>query len=176
LERRTPLLGIVEVLRCVEGKEHFHMIKRLMVKPLDSELEENPCGVALWTVVGRRLRQRRMELGLDIDHVARKVGISPTVYANYELGIQTPASQLAQIADLFDVPVVWFFQDVGGEEKVRPPAASPAVYRVATAEYRVQALTDAFRKLDLEGQQHLLAISKALSQSNPRAAKGGLRD
>jgi len=164
-------LGVVEVLRCVEGKEHFHMIKRLMVKPLDSELEANPCGSALWTVVGRRLRRRRTELDLDIDHVARTIGISPTVYANYELGVQTPASQLAEIADLFDVPVVWFFQDVGIEEKAAPPVASPAVYRVATVEFRIQALADAFRKLDLEGQQHLLAISRALSQPSPQSAE-----
>jgi transcriptional regulator with XRE-family HTH domain len=156
------------VLRCVEGKEHFPMIKRSMVKPVDGELDANPCGSALWTVVGRRLRHRRLELNLEVDHIARMVGISPTVYANYETGLQTPASHLAQIADLFGVPVVWFFQDVGNDEeedddKAEPPAASPVVYRVATAEYRIQALTDAFRKLDLESQQHLLAISKALA-------------
>ena len=33
-----------------------------------------------------------------------------------------------------------------------------------TLNYRVQALADSFRKLDFEGQQHLLALSKALSR------------
>lgn len=148
------------------------MIKRLMVKPRDGGLEADPCGSAIWIVVGRRLRHRRTQLGFDIDHVATNAGISPSVYEGYELGVhQTPVLLLAQIADLFGVPVVWFFEDVGFDAEAVARSDSPAVYTVATVEQRIQALADSFRKLDLEGQQHLLAISGALSGTSGKGVR-----
>lgn len=158
-----------------EGKEFFVMNKRSMIKPLDSRLEADPCSSAVWMHVGRQLRRRRAELGFGIDHVARSAGISAGTYEGYELGVQTPAVLLAELADLFSVPVVWFFQGVTREEAAAGGdalAVNPAVYKVATVEHRVQALADSFRKLDLEGQQHLLAVSRALSQADPN----GVRD
>ena len=135
-------------------------------------MDANACSGEVWAGVGRQLRRRRTELGLGSDHVARCLGIATVSYEGYETGAAIPASVLTQIADLFDVPVVWFFQGVADEEPAArgdAGGASLAVYTVATEEYRVQALADSFRKLDLEGQQHLLAISMALSRSNGNA-------
>jgi transcriptional regulator with XRE-family HTH domain len=123
---------------------------------------------AVWTGVGRRLRRRRYELGFGIDHVARCSGITAGDYARHEAGAPIGAAPLARIADLFDVPVVWFFQEVAHEEpdeREDAPAGEPIVYTVATMEHRAQALVDCFRRLDLEGQQHLLAISMALTRA-----------
>jgi hypothetical protein len=39
-------------------------------------------------------------------------------------------------------------------------------YRVTTLEERVNFLAESFKKLDLEGQQQLLALAMALCQSN----------
>jgi hypothetical protein len=50
--------------------------------------------------------------------------------------------------------------------------ASPhEAYRVATLEERVEFLADSFRKLDLEGQQHLLALAGALSRIGGKGGK-----
>jgi transcriptional regulator with XRE-family HTH domain len=146
------------------------MIKRAMIKPVDGGLEADPCGGGVWFRVGRQLRLRRTQLGFDIDEVASNLGIGAATYASYEAGVQAPAFLLSQIADLFGVPVVAFFQEVAREaaETDDTVTAHPAVYRVATPEYREQVLTECFRGLDLEDQQYLLALSKALSKAKSR--------
>jgi transcriptional regulator with XRE-family HTH domain len=144
------------------------MTKRDMIKPIRRRPGADVCGSSVWAGVGRQLRRRRTELGFSVDRVSRCIGISVDAYEDYEAGVPIPASWLAQIADLFDSPVVWFFQDVAHEEPAEhgeAPATEPAVYTVATVEHRAQALVDCFRRLDLEGQQHLLAISMALTRA-----------
>ena len=102
------------------------MIKRAMMKPLNGGLEADPCGIGVWSRVGRQLHRRRTQLGFDVDHVASKVGIAAATYAGYEAGVQAPAFLLAQIADLFGVPVVSFFQDVAREAAEDDEAPSTA--------------------------------------------------
>ena len=146
------------------------MIKRAMIKPVDGGLEADPSGGSVWLRVGRQLCRRRIQLGFDVDYVASHLEVSPAIYQGYEGGIQAPAFMLSQIADLFGVPVVSFFQDVVREvaDSEDTDTAQPAVYRVATPEYREQVLTECFRGLDLEDQQYLLALSKALSKAKAR--------
>jgi transcriptional regulator with XRE-family HTH domain len=128
-------------------------------------------------LVGGRIKSRRIHLGLAVDCVAQEVGIDPGLYENYEAGAeQVPASVLDMIAELLGMPVMWFFEDVAEIEEADRQSStssySPRVYRVATAEERVRFLSDAFCKLDLEGQQHLLCIAAALAQSVCRSAAG----
>jgi transcriptional regulator with XRE-family HTH domain len=130
-------------------------------------------GGTLWVHIGRRLQSRRTELGLSVNDVARQLGIAPRVYQALEDGVErAPASLLGQIAELFRVRVFWFFQDVAfGDESASEALPLPhGAYRVATLEDRVEFLADSFRKLDLEGQQHLLALASALSRTG---GKGG---
>jgi hypothetical protein len=83
--------------------------------------------------------------------------------------VETPALVLSRIADLFGVPVSWFFQDVDfgveDDEELLDDGDSPGIFTVASEDERIQALSECFRSLDLESQQHLLAIAGALSQS-----------
>ena len=128
-------------------------------------------GGTLWVHIGRRLQFRRTELGLSVNEVARQLGIAPRVYKALEEGVErAPASLLGQIAELFRIRVFWFFQDVefGDESASEAPASPHGVYRVATLEERVEYLADSFRRLDLEGQQHLLALASALSRTGGR--------
>jgi transcriptional regulator with XRE-family HTH domain len=149
-----------------------------MIKPFRRDSHADTCGSVVWTSVGRRLRRRRTELGLDVGHVAEGIGIPAVACEAYERGAPIPASLLTQFAELLGRPVVWFFRDVGSEdvggqvaaERDEAPADEPVVYTVATIEHRAQALVDSFRQLDLEGQQHLLAISLALTRANANAA------
>ena len=138
---------------------------------LDRCAPAEPHGRTLWVRIGRRLQSRRTELGLTVSEVARVLAIAPRAYKALEEGIErVPASLLGQIAELFRVRVFFFFQDIDlGDERACDVAASPqGAYRVATLEERVEFLADAFRKLDLEGQQHLLALASALSRTGGR--------
>lgn len=139
-----------------------------MIKQLNRGPKISPHGHSLWAFVGRRLKTRRTQLGLSIDDVADELAIPSRVYESYETGeAQTPALLLNQMANLFGVPLMWFFQDFDAEED-REIAADNDLERtftVATPEERAKALTDCFNGLDFEGQQQLLAIAKALSRS-----------
>jgi transcriptional regulator with XRE-family HTH domain len=135
---------------------------------LDRRAPAESDGGTLWGRIGRRLQRRRAELGMTVNEVARALRIAPRAYKALEEGVErVPASLLGQIAELFRVRVFFFFQDIDfGEESASDVAASPhGAYRVATLEERVEFLADSFRKLDLEGQQHLLALASALSRA-----------
>jgi transcriptional regulator with XRE-family HTH domain len=151
-----------------EGKEHF-MNKRQIMKPAGQGAKPDGRGGDVWRAVGRRLALRRTELGYSADRVADGVGIAAANYRDYESGAPIPAFLLGEIADLLDRPVTWFFEgvaDLEAPDGAREADLGPVTYRVATVEHRIQALTESFRKLDFEGQQHLLAISRALSRAN----------
>jgi transcriptional regulator with XRE-family HTH domain len=138
---------------------------------LDRCVPAEPDGGTLWVRIGRRLQSRRTELGLTVSEVARVLAIAPKAYKALEDGIErVPASLLGQIAELFRVRVFFFFQDIDfADERACDVADSPhGAYRVATLEERVEFLADSFRKLDLEGQQHLLALASALSRTGGR--------
>jgi transcriptional regulator with XRE-family HTH domain len=126
-------------------------------------------GCTLWRCVGERIKMRRVHLGFSSKMLADELGIDPSAYDAYEAGgEQAPARMLSQIAELLGVSVLWFFQDVAFEEETTElPASRPGgIYCVATLEDRMRFLADAFRKLDLEGQQHLIAIAGALTQTS----------
>jgi transcriptional regulator with XRE-family HTH domain len=125
-----------------------------------------PRSHALWRHIGQRLQLRRTQLGYEADALARKLGVSPQTYEQYELGrLQTPAILLSDIAQLFHLPVTWFFQDLSLDDSAEAGGAeAQGVFSVATDDERVQTLTDYFRNLDLEGQQHLLLVARTLYQ------------
>lgn len=145
------------------------MNKRQIMRPAGGGAKAGAgCG-AVWPTVGRRLALRRAELGYSADRVADGVGIAVGDYRDYEDGAPVPAFLLGEIADLLDRSVTWFFEGVdhqGASDSEGEVDLGPVTYKVATVEHRIQALTESFRKLDFEGQQHLLAISRALSRAN----------
>jgi len=131
-------------------------------------------GCTLWRGVGERIRNRRVHLGFSNKMLADELGIDPSAYDAYEAGgEQAPARILSQIADLLGVSVLWFFQDVTLEAETTEAAASRpgGLYRVATLEDRMRFLAESFRKLDLEGQQHLIAIAGALTQTSGKSTQ-----
>ncbi len=133
-----------------------------------------PAGNALWKHIGRRMRLRRTQLDFSVELVAQKLRVSPQIYEQYEAGeLQTPAMRLSDLAQLFHLPVTWFFQDLSFEDTAEAGGAEePGVLAVATDDERVQTLADYFRNLDLDGQQHLLLVARTLYQSQ----KGGKAD
>jgi len=159
------------------------MIKQFVAKPRQQGAGAaigSDVGSAIWATVGRRLRRRRAELGYGADRIAHWAAISVETYESYEKGTPIPAALLAQIAELLEIPLVWFFQGVAQDDTTGNHAESehnageepgPVVFQVATVEHRIAALVEAFRQLDFEGQQHLLAISRELSRTNARTSR-----
>ena len=127
-------------------------------------------GCSIWVLVGGRLRALRTRLGLTIEDIAERLQIEASAYERYEAGSERiPAQLLTEVAEIFGVPVLGFFPDVIDGPEGRAPSEStdqPPVYRVATLDERAQFMADWFRKLDIEGQQHLLAIAAALFEAN----------
>jgi transcriptional regulator with XRE-family HTH domain len=63
--------------------------------------------------VGQRLRQRRVLAGLSQEKLARMVGITFQQVQKYERGAnRIVASRLYQLANVLDVPVSYFFEDM----------------------------------------------------------------
>lgn len=145
-----------------------------MTKPAVGGLKAGLSSRSIWWLVGRRMRDRRTQLGYAVDRVAEELGISPTVFASYESGeTQPPELLLAQLAELLGVPALWFFQDTSlpEEKEEEDYDGSPRAYRIATPEQRIGFLADSFRRLDLEGQQKLLAIANALSRTKGKRSR-----
>jgi transcriptional regulator with XRE-family HTH domain len=131
-------------------------------------------GCALWRRIGERIRALRIQQGFTNTKLAEELGVDWRAYDAYEAGEeQAPARVLIQIAELLEVSVLWFFQDITFEEESAPTAASRpgGVFRVATPEDRMRFLAESFRKLDHEGQQHLIAIAGALTQTSAKCTK-----
>ncbi len=71
--------------------------------------------------VGSQIRTRRILLGLSQEKLADGLGISFQQVQKYEWGSnRVSASRLYYIAQLFDVPVAWFFKDLDGSGEKQP--------------------------------------------------------
>jgi transcriptional regulator with XRE-family HTH domain len=76
--------------------------------------------------VGRRLRERRVMLGLTLRQVAERVGITHQQLAKYERGAnRVPAARLYQTARALGADVGHFFEGLepGGRERAEPAGA-----------------------------------------------------
>ncbi len=76
------------------------------------DMKPNPIDVH----VGQRLRQRRVLAGLSQEKLARMVGITFQQVQKYERGAnRIVASRLYQLANVLDVPVSYFFEEISEE-------------------------------------------------------------
>src|SRR5690554_4382325 len=62
--------------------------------------------------IGRRIQQRRKELGITAAELSERLGISQQQLSRYERSTnKINVSHLVNIADYLDVPISWFFLD-----------------------------------------------------------------
>jgi len=133
-------------------------------------------GSAAWSIVGSRLQGCRIELGLSAEQVAVVLGIPSGVYAGYEQGVSPmPALELAQIANLFRVPVRWFVRDlaVHDEKASKHRACSDAsdAFNVAAVEQSVRELSEGFLELDRDDLQRFFVKAAALRHAYVKKAR-----
>jgi transcriptional regulator with XRE-family HTH domain len=121
----------------------------------------------LWSHLGTRICNRRVQLGLSEGVVAAHLGVPLERYREFEAGrTLIPAALLSYVGDLFKVPLFYFFQDLPfGEEDIEPSRLDePPVLVVATTEDRLDALVRDFLKADQEGQSYLLLLARAFAK------------
>ena len=79
--------------------------------------------------LGRRIRKRRIELGLKGVDLAEKSGLSPGFISQIERNLVSPSvSTLKKIADVLNVPVGFFFEEANYGRERNPKNRSPVVH------------------------------------------------
>lgn len=126
--------------------------------------------------IGNRVARRRGQLGLSKSAVALRIGATLSIYEGFEGGEGRPSpEQLRLLADLYQVPVTYFFQDLAFSEadnEVSPAhvaEAEPVAYTVATNQDRLAVLVADFQKLGPAAQQCLLAVAQSLANDDADA-------
>ncbi len=72
-------------------------------------------------LVGSRVRQRRMELGMSQEGLAEQLGLTVPQVQKYEKGVnRIGASRLHKIAGLLGVPISTFFEAHAGAQPQEP--------------------------------------------------------
>lgn len=98
--------------------------------------------------VGSRVRMRRLMLGLSQEKLADAIGLTFQQVQKYEKGAtRMGSSRLAQIANVLQVPISFFFEDAPGQPKTNGKAPSPDYVVEYLASADGLALTKAFMKI-----------------------------
>lgn len=128
----------------------------------------------LWSHLGTRIRLRREQLGLNAWTAANCAGVELQTYLHYERGERLiPADQLAALAQLLNVPLFFFFEDLQKTDYAVEAAKEGEIsYAVATETERIAILVEDFQKLDFVRQQCLLVVARALSDDKKNSAYG----
>ncbi|MGX2975578.1 helix-turn-helix domain-containing protein [Ursidibacter arcticus] len=66
--------------------------------------------------IGKRIQQRRKEVGLTAENLAEQIGVSQQQFSRYERGAtKINVAHLVNIAVILDTPISWFFADSRAE-------------------------------------------------------------
>jgi transcriptional regulator with XRE-family HTH domain len=92
-----------------------------------TESEFRPGLYNIDTLIGTRIRIRRLSLGIDQQTLGRTVGLTSQEIEACESGAtRVRASQLSAMAETLDVPILFFFRDLKPEAgQARPEHRAP---------------------------------------------------
>ncbi|MCS6932702.1 MAG: helix-turn-helix domain-containing protein [Acetobacteraceae bacterium] len=113
--------------------------------------------------IGRRIRERRLMLGLSQQQLAQVIGVTYQQAHKYETGAnRVSAGRLYRIAEALDVPVSWFYEGLGAS---RPQAMS------RRQRLGLELARNFFLIRDERHQEALSQMARALAEAPPRAAE-----
>jgi transcriptional regulator with XRE-family HTH domain len=113
--------------------------------------------------IGRRIRERRLMLGLSQQQLAQTIGVTYQQAHKYETGVnRVSAGRLFRIAEALDVPVSWFYDGLGAAR----PAAMTRRQRLGLELARNFSLIR-----DERHQEALSQMARALAEAPARAAE-----
>ena len=108
--------------------------------------------------VGRRIRARRLLLGMNQQTLATALGLTFQQVQKYELGAnRVSASRLSAIADVLGVPVSFFFAETAPDRDTR--MERPETIKLVRHYYTIP---------DARVRKQLLQIVKAVAESSER--------
>ena len=106
--------------------------------------------------VGRRLRERRVLVGLSLEELGDRVGLTYQQVQKYETGFnRMGASRLWEMSHILGVPVAWFFEGIGRPGRKMEPHHT----KRETLE-----LVRAYSSCSKEVQNRLIALLRTLAE------------
>ena len=142
-------------------------------------MSRRPAGDAIDLHVGKRVRERRVELGMSQKTLAQAVGISFQQLQKNERGTnRIGASRMFELSKIFEVPISYFFDGLPPQ-----PAIKLAISRRAAAQNRAayapdlmnaketRELIDAYYAIaDRKARRHLVTLIRGLGISGRELA------
>lgn len=117
--------------------------------------------------VGGRVRLRRKVLGMSQGNLADSLGITFQQIQKYEKGInRIGASRLQKIAEIFAVPVGFFFENDASSDSMGTGGQADEIAQFIASKEGL-ALSKAFIAIeDANVRQKLLALTRSLGSAN----------
>jgi len=126
-------------------------------------------------LVGRRVRLRRMLLGMSQERLGESMGLTFQQVQKYEKGVnRIGASRLFQISEILDVPVQFFFEEAPHSDCRKTPGMAEADSEAFILEFLNSRegleLNRAFVKIaDSKVRKSVVDLVRALSASSDNA-------
>lgn len=121
-----------------------------------------------------RFKQMRKELGLTLEDVAKRLGVTTGSVGNWELRGKIPGDRIYQIAEVFGVSADWLRTGVGDMK----PKKSTDVKDLTEDELIIELVRRRVERLSPEKKQLVLNFARELLAQNddhrpPENANGG---
>jgi DNA-binding XRE family transcriptional regulator len=115
--------------------------------------------VSVDKVVGRRMRARRLQLGLSQQALADALGISYQQVQKYEKGVsRIGAGRLQQLAEILNVPIPMFFDD-----KIGGPSEGGSVFAFLDTPYSLRLVKSFARMADRRLQNCIVQLVEQIA-------------
>jgi len=119
--------------------------------------------------MGRRLRRRRLLLGLTQQQLGSATGVRFQQVQKYECAAnKMSAVRLWSLAKALDVPVTYFYDGLPGGDDARP-APRPDHDQDVLSNTETVELVDAYYRLDERPRRRLLDLAKSLKSESAAA-------
>jgi len=112
--------------------------------------------------VGRRIWQRRREMGLSRRALGEIIGVGLKQVNKYETAMnRVSAGRLHEIAGALGVPVAWFFEGLAGSKP--DGGVSAEADETATGQQEVTALLSAYHAIPREVRSKFLRLVRSIA-------------
>jgi transcriptional regulator with XRE-family HTH domain len=118
--------------------------------------------------VGKRIRTRRLFLGMNQETLANALGLTFQQVQKYEGGAnRVSASRLSAMADILGVPISFFFGDLQLDNTLRTPEEQESRERMERPE-TIELVRLYYAITDLHVRQQFLEMVKAVAAATKR--------
>jgi transcriptional regulator with XRE-family HTH domain len=118
--------------------------------------------------VGKRIRMRRLFLGMNQETLANALGLTFQQVQKYEGGAnRVSASRLSAMADILGVPISFFFGDLLLDDKSETPEERESRERMERPE-TIELLRLYYAIVDQRVRQQFLEMVKAVAEATKR--------